>query len=43
MASINQKIVKIELLELVQENISPEQKQERSIAIYDLMENRIIV
>ena len=39
MASKNQKIVKIELLEQVKENISPEQKQERSIAIYDLMEN----
>ena len=39
MSFSNQKIVKIELLYQVQENISPEQKQERSIAVYDLMEN----
>ena len=39
MSFSNQKIVKIELLYQVQENISPEQKQERSIALYDLMEN----
>ena len=33
------KIIKIELNENSDRNLSPEQKQERAIAIYDLMEN----
>ena len=33
------KIIKIEMAETQSENITPEQKQERAIAIYDLIEN----
>ena len=33
------KIMKIEMVEAQSENITPEQKQERAIAIYDLIEN----
>ena len=33
------KIIKIEMVEAQLENITPEQKQERAIAIYDLIEN----
>ena len=33
------KIIKIEMAETHSENITPEQKQERAIAIYDLIEN----
>ena len=34
-----EKITNIEMLENSSENLSPEHKQERAIAIYDLMEN----
>ena len=33
------KIIKIEMAETQSENITPEQKHERAIAIYDLIEN----
>ena len=33
------KIIKIEMAETQSENITPEQKQERAVAIYDLIEN----
>ena len=33
------KILKIDMLENSSENLSPENKQERAIAIYDLIEN----
>ena len=33
------KIIKIDMLENSSENLSPENKQERAIAIYDLIEN----
>ena len=33
------KIIKIDMLENSSENLSPEHKQERVIAIYDLIEN----
>jgi len=39
MNKINQKIIKIDMLETSSENLSPEHKQERAIAIYDLIEN----
>ena len=39
MNKITQKIVKIDMLETSSENLSPEHKQERAIAIYDLIEN----
>ena len=35
----NKKIIKIDMLENGSENLSPENKQERAIAIYDLIEN----
>ena len=35
----NEKITNIEMIEHFEENLSPEQRQERAIAIYDLMEN----
>ena len=35
----NQKIINIEMSESSKENLNPEQRQERAIAIYDLMEN----
>ena len=35
----NKKIIKIDMLENSSENLSPEHKQERAIAIYDLIEN----
>ena len=34
-----EKITNIEMLENSSENLSPENKQERAIAIYDLIEN----
>ena len=39
MNKITQKIIKIDMLETSSENLSPEHKQERAIAIYDLIEN----
>ena len=39
MNKITQKIIKINMLENSSENLSPEHKQERAIAIYDLIEN----
>ena len=39
MNKITQKIIKIYMLETSSENLSPEHKQERAIAIYDLIEN----
>jgi len=39
MNKITQKIIKIDMLENSSENLSPEHKQERAIAIYDLIEN----
>ena len=39
MNNITQKIIKINMLENSSENLSPEHKQERAIAIYDLIEN----
>jgi len=39
MNNITQKIIKINMLENSSENLSPENKQERAIAIYDLIEN----
>ena len=39
MGNKNKKIIKIEMLENSSENLSPEHKQERAIAIYDLIEN----
>ena len=39
MNKITQKIIKIDMLETSSENLSPEHKQERAIAIYDLVEN----
>ena len=33
------KIIKIDMAEAQSENVTPEQKQERAIAIYDLIEN----
>ena len=39
MNKISQKIIKIDMLETSSENLSPEHKQERAIAIYDLIEN----
>ena len=39
MKKITQKIIKIDMLETSSENLSPEHKQERAIAIYDLIEN----
>ena len=39
MNNITQKIIKIDMLETSSENLSPEHKQERAIAIYDLIEN----
>ena len=39
MNKISQKIIKIDMLETSSENLSPEHKQERAIAIYDLVEN----
>ncbi len=35
----NKKIIKIDMLENSSENLSPGHKQERAIAIYDLIEN----
>ncbi len=39
MNKITQKIIKIDMLETGSVNLSPEHKQERAIAIYDLVEN----
>ena len=39
MSEINKKIVNIDMFENSSENLSPEHKQERAIAIYDLIEN----
>ena len=39
MGNNNKKIIKIDMLENSSENLSPEHKQERAIAIYDLIEN----
>ena len=39
MNKITQKIIKIDMLATSSENLSPEHKQERAIAIYDLIEN----
>ena len=39
MNKITQKIIKIDMQETSSENLSPEHKQERAIAIYDLIEN----
>ena len=39
MNKATEKITNIEMLENSSENLSPEHKQERAIAIYDLMEN----
>jgi len=39
MNKLTEKITNIEMLENSSENLSPEHKQERAIAIYDLMEN----
>ena len=39
MNKITKKIIKIDMLETSSENLSPEHKQERAIAIYDLIEN----
>ena len=42
MGNKNKKIIKIDMLENGSENLSPENKQERAIAIYDLIENNFL-